>query len=120
MTITPVRIQRSRRKGSKLPPNTVCVPRGTKFGNPFKGPGAAQMFKLMMRGRWTEIERRLAKHGPSEVGLVFALMGLQMTRHKIRSAIGELRGKNLCCWCKPGADCHGDTLLAMANREEPA
>jgi len=29
--------------------------------------------------------------------------------------IASLRGKNLACWCKPGAPCHADTLLALAN-----
>lgn len=27
-----------------------------------------------------------------------------------------LRGKNLACWCKPGAPCHADVLLELANR----
>lgn len=30
-------------------------------------------------------------------------------------AIGYLRGKNLACWCKPGAPCHADVLLTLAN-----
>ncbi|MDX0178660.1 DUF4326 domain-containing protein [Sinorhizobium meliloti] len=28
----------------------------------------------------------------------------------------ELRGKNLACWCRPGAPCHADVLLQVANR----
>jgi hypothetical protein len=31
----PTRIRRSRAKGSRLPENTVCVDRSTKWGNPF-------------------------------------------------------------------------------------
>lgn len=27
-----------------------------------------------------------------------------------------LTGKNLACWCKPGAPCHADVLLEIANR----
>ena len=30
----------------------------------------------------------------------------------------ELAGKNLACWCKPGAPCHADVLLEIANRLE--
>lgn len=30
------RVQRRRTKGSKLPPRTLCVTRGTLFGNPFR------------------------------------------------------------------------------------
>jgi hypothetical protein len=27
----------------------------------------------------------------------------------------ELQGRDLVCWCKPGAPCHGDGLLAVAK-----
>lgn len=30
--------------------------------------------------------------------------------------ISELKGKDLCCWCKP-AQCHADILLELANKE---
>ena len=29
----------------------------------------------------------------------------------------ELKGKDLICWCKPGAPCHADVLLDVANGE---
>lgn len=29
--------------------------------------------------------------------------------------VSALRGKNLACWCKPGAPCHADVLLELAN-----
>jgi hypothetical protein len=32
----PQRFQRSRKKGARLPPGTVCVTRGTKWGNRFE------------------------------------------------------------------------------------
>ena len=32
-------------------------------------------------------------------------------------AVESLRGKVLCCWCKP-APCHGDLLLEIANHRE--
>ena len=35
--MTPIRIQRERTKGWRMPPNTVYVWRLSKFGNPFKG-----------------------------------------------------------------------------------
>lgn len=37
---------------------------------------------------------------------------------KLMGSLEELRGKNLVCWCAP-ARCHGDVLLALANRERP-
>jgi hypothetical protein len=29
---------------------------------------------------------------------------------------GELRNRNLACWCPLGVECHADVLLEMANR----
>ncbi len=33
----------------------------------------------------------------------------------LNAALDELRAKNLACWCKPGAPCHADALLELAN-----
>lgn len=37
-----------------------------------------------------------------------------LSRHDLLADLGELRGKRLGCWCKPGP-CHGDVLAEMAN-----
>ena len=34
----------------------------------------------------------------------------------LMSALGELKGKDLVCWCAP-AKCHADVLIELANRE---
>lgn len=34
----------------------------------------------------------------------------------LMGSMGELRGRDLVCWCAPLA-CHGDVLLRYANRE---
>lgn len=31
--------------------------------------------------------------------------------------LSPLRGKDLACWCAPGAPCHADILLELANKE---
>lgn len=33
----------------------------------------------------------------------------------LMSALGELKGKKLGCWCKPGK-CHGDILAILADQ----
>ena len=88
----PQRIQLSRKKGFKLPPNTVVVSRPSKWGNPFRvgheaddQSEAVQMFRASIGG----LRRIHIKH--------------------------ELRGMNLACWCKPGTPCHADVLLEIAN-----
>lgn len=108
----PERIQLSRAKGWRMPPNTVKVDRSTKWGNPFpigkEGPfervapdaeGAAGFFRDMCRD--------------SEV-----MMAARYPFH--REIRAELRGKNLACWCpihRNGeyAPCHADVLLSLAN-----
>lgn len=102
----PERIQLSRAKGWRMPPNTVKVDRSTKWGNPFKptdvymtGPkqgqqcgvdGAVQAFR-------NALENDL-KRGTTA-----------------RPLLEKLRGKNLACWCRIGDPCHADVLLELAN-----
>lgn len=38
------------------------------------------------------------------------------SRPDLLARVGELRGKDLVCWCAPHA-CHGDILLELANKE---
>ncbi|MFG1364706.1 DUF4326 domain-containing protein [Xanthobacter versatilis] len=107
MADAPRRIQLSRAKGWRLPPNSVKVDRSTKFGNPFV-PGKDNPF---LPGRKVEDRRHAWRlfqgYAPHNEKLVAA-------------ARSELRGKNLACWCplpEPGEPdtCHAAVLLAIAN-----
>jgi hypothetical protein len=111
----PVRIQLSRRKGWRMPPNTVKVDRTTKWGNPFLvGPqgNAAEcvwLFGLLLGGYHclsygTECGRRQDAS--------FAAFKVEIT-----AKYPTLRGKNLACWCRIGQPCHADLLLLLANRK---
>jgi len=95
-TITPYRVQRSRKKGSKLPPNTVVVSRPSRWGNPF-----------VVTADYP-VERAVADY---EAWLKTDAKGIET----LRAAQIELRGKNLACWCRPGAPCHADVLLKLVN-----
>lgn len=115
MTITieiPIRVQRSRKRGWRMPPNTVYVGRPTIFGNPFVDHVGRERYvkegdvtidlkaRAVNRYRdWLEGHR---EHGRNPI-------------KPSPSMIAELRGKNLCCWCKPGDPCHADVLLEIAN-----
>ena len=88
----PERIQLSRKKGFKLPENTVVVARPSKWGNPFRV------------GHEAEDQAEAVKMFEASIG---GLRRLQIQR--------LLRGKNLACWCKPGTPCHADVLLKIAN-----
>lgn len=106
----PQRIQRRRTKGWRLPANSVCVTRGTRFGNPFRGPRAVELFEEWL----TNTEARDPEPAENINGWDRAQLAFYFTT--IRLALPALRGKNLACFCKPGETCHGDTLLEAANR----
>lgn len=99
----PIRIQRKRTKGWKMPKNTIYVGRGSIWGNPFKA---------------TDME--WGKDRPSAGALVICyeiLMKQVFTKKdELSDAFFEtLRGKNLACWCPLDQPCHADVLLRIAN-----
>ena len=107
----PIRIQLSRAKGWRMPPNTVKVDRTTKWGNPFvvgeHGTRAecVDLFAMLCAGRVC------LSHGPEpDIQLQYI--------HQMHADMEELRGKNLACWCPPDAPCHADRLLKLANRRK--
>ena len=112
--VTPVRIQRSRAKGSRLSaPNAlpiVCVSRPSKWGNPFSvdladAPGEQ---KASLRARSVaQFRSALLGHDP---GLGFSIDDVRR----------ELRAKNLACWCPLNEPCHADVLLEVANSRKPS
>ena len=88
------RIQMSRRKSWRKPPNTVYVGRPCRFGNPFRRqeygiPRAIELYEAWIQQ-------------PAQASL-------------LEEARRTLRGNNLGCWCKPGLACHTDVLLWLVN-----
>lgn len=106
----PIRIQLSRRKGWRMPENTVTVARPGPWGNPFvvgKHGDAAycvDLYKALLAGLL-------------RVGADPDIKALERTRQFVADNVSELTGKNLACWCKPGKPCHADVLLKIANRD---
>lgn len=102
----PVRIQRKRTKGWKMPPNAVYVGRPTKWGNPFNVTAQQSRETALARYRFY-----LSR------GISNSLHGFPPQPMEIR----QLRGKDLACWCplvdKDGnrVPCHADVLLELAN-----
>jgi hypothetical protein len=98
----PVRIQRKRTKGWRMPENTVYVGRPTKWGNP-----------------WT-VEDTYSPENCVDNYRLWVAHGLPITYEKHRQLLFcdmvELRGKNLACWCRLDQPCHADVLLEVANR----
>lgn len=110
----PVRIQRKRTKGFKLPPNTVYVGRPSKWGNPY----TVGMFPCGCRsiGECNHNIRRVST--AKEAVECYKYHITEILKNGINNGydISELKGKNLACWCKLGEPCHADILLKLANR----
>jgi len=114
--LSPVRVQLSRKRGWKMPPNTVKVDRSTRWGNPFYiAPTDAQAPYYACHNSKEAVElfrehlQAIRKKGYL---LTNPKRGWEISVVEIQR---ELRGKNLACWCKPGDDCHADVLLDLAN-----
>jgi hypothetical protein len=78
----------------------VYIGRPSKWGNPFSHKPSMAKYMVATREEAIEKYRIWIQSQP-----------------ELLSALPELRGKVLGCWCKPKA-CHGDVLVAMANEEE--
>jgi len=105
----PERIQLSRRKGFKLPENTVNVARPSKWGNPWKVIKDGQAWR-------TETDNG-GYHGHFDTKADAAAMACIEYKEVYlpRLDVTDLRGKNLACWCPLDQPCHADVLLEVAN-----
>lgn len=102
MTI-PIRIQRKRTKGWRMPPNTIYVGRPTMWGNNWKvGTWSNYLgHHVMTLAEAVEVYRKLAWPEP----------------HHVEWVKENLRGKNLACWCPLDQPCHANILLELANEQ---
>lgn len=132
----PVRVQRRRSKGWKMPPNTVSVTRPGRWENPFKvggyfkiggrlgGGGAigAASCDWMQRIIWEPSDERAAvlegytliKSREHAVAW-FRRLADNWTASLRAECQRELAGRNLACWCPLSQPCHADVLLEIAN-----
>jgi hypothetical protein len=102
----PVRLRLSRKKGFELQKlsrsingrEAVSVTRPGRWGNPFKVTRERPLALAIAQFR-EALEAGTLPYSKTEV-------------------MKQLRGKNLACWCKPGAPCHADILLEIANAPE--
>ena len=98
----PIRVQLSRKKGWRMPANTVKVCRPGKWGNPFKV------------GVDGDAEKCVELFGMDVCNPCNPRVGFGFDE------IQQLRGKNLACWCKLGSPCHTDVLIRLANAKTEA
>lgn len=132
----PVRIQRSRTRGWRMPANTVYVGRGSEWGNPFwidrmgglyviQTDRSQKCNDILMRANLRVVHEDKVEAQKVAVALYDLylvpdtgnnIMQYYAAVEKLEEMIGKLKGKNLACWCKPGDPCHADILLGLANK----
>jgi len=104
----PERITLSLTKGWKMPTNTVKVDRSTRWGN--RAARIGEDISYYKRGCTSA-----AAEDVVELFTRFMAAHRAANRREYDQWLAPLRGKNLACWCKPGAPCHADVLLILAN-----
>lgn len=97
----PIRIQRKRTKGWRMPENAVYVGRPTKWGNNY------------IVGTLSHDDPPIPLSAEDAVALYRDLQVDEMRDDDID--FNELRGKDLVCWCPLDQPCHADVLLEIAN-----
>ena len=90
----PIRIQRRRARGWRMPAHTKYVGRGSLYGNPYRVARSADEAVARYR-EWIEQTRE--------------------GRFVASCAARNLWGLDLACWCKLDQPCHADVLLEIAN-----
>lgn len=79
-------------------PYDVYIGRGSIWGNPFSHmDGTQAQFKVATREEAIEKYREWI-----------------LTKPRLLDKLHELKGKTLCCYCKP-LPCHGDVLVELIN-----
>lgn len=137
------RVQRQRKKGSKTPPNTKYVGRGSWWGNPFRviqyhdkkwavkitgGMGDDELqTKILTTVCRAVYDTRAEAHKAACDCYEYYLTPYprwdksdkaQLDTEAVKDWIREdLGGKNLSCWCSHEYCCHADFLLLIANEK---
>lgn len=111
----PVRLQRKRTKGYRLPAGAIYVGRPSRWGNPFR---------VVRRGNsWWTIDDNDVEYDywPTKVAAAHHAVNLfygLSVRGEIdfdpAAAREALRGHDLACWCPLDQPCHADVLLELA------
>lgn len=117
--MSPIRVQRERRKGWRMPQDTVSVARPGRWGNPFTMVDLATslaLYETMVCGGWTPDNVRELDDATASLVYRAQCAWRERLGYLARDAARfELRGRNLACWCPLGAPCHADILLRIAN-----
>jgi hypothetical protein len=119
------RIQRKRTKGWRMPENTVYVGRPTKWGNPFK-VGVNYSNTAWLECMYQDMppeqfkEEKIQGITPKDINQVIELYKLHLQTliriSGLKNLLGELKNKDLACWCSLSSPCHADILIELCQK----
>jgi hypothetical protein len=118
MSEQPRRIQRSRAKGWRMPPNTVYVGRPSMDANKNMVVRDGRLWGVWIGGTMDTVT---CANKTDAHRLAAALFRRDMQTAQaldpqaVALTAARLRGKNLACWCALDQPCHADVLLELAN-----
>jgi len=109
----PQRLQLSRKKGWRMPANTLKVDRTSQWGNPYM-IGRPISGKAVRKWAFVIEATDVQAVDRAEAVQLFAdlLFKDRNAQSKVKRA---LVGKHLACWCSLDGPCHADVLLQVAN-----
>ena len=131
----PIRIQRRRTKGWRMPEEAVFVGRPSRWGNPFlvstvyaalrrpdvydfSGVACAGLpcmpLELFFHDHYRQAVRTLAWKSAVDLFALYAAERLRVEP----TWLDPLKGRSLACWCPLDRPCHADVLLEIAAMEE--
>lgn len=114
MSSNPIRIQRKRTAGWRMPANTVYVGRPGKFGNPFSFKDFLISLSLIHQVR--QVQNHEVSDNAGREWMVDSFeKWIKENPELLSLAKKELKGKNLACWCSLKEKCHADILLMIVN-----
>lgn len=107
--MTPQRVQLSRKKGWRMPPDTISVARPGRWGNPFS--------VLPELAPGTQVGRYVAMPSVEQAVAAYRrwLREDPAGQRVAQEAKSALRGHNLACWCRLDGPCHAQVLLELVN-----
>ena len=123
------RIQRTRKKGFKMPKNTLYVGRNAvgvgDFGNPFVVGGLFKIGTGKKQGEFIWLECLDEKYNDGSFIKVrdnahsVELYKEYLSKYPLsEKKINKLKKyDNLACWCSMDKPCHADVLIEIVNNE---
>lgn len=119
------RIQRKRTKGFRLPPNTICVSRPSKFSNPFRDMKDMVYVWAGYRRSTSPWIFYTMKSSSVNAASLFRDMLMDLNSHEVEPEIRDRfrfmrdnitslgQYEYIACFCSLDAECHADSLIEL-------